>query len=257
MCLGPDHVAVIMAVSACQGSAALWYGVRWGVGHSTGLILVALVMWLIEFDRYHAKPLIMKISSYCSGAFMILFGLYFLREMPWVHGKLSTPRKRDGNGSFEPHDATDSHSDKEIGKCMPEEMVRLAPTIGDSKEFINLEVERSLMNTSQSVSIRQAAASLFAGLFGGLAGPGGLLAIVPASYCSTKIEAILYIGIFIVSSTAAMGLCALAYGRLTAGWVISSLDRQRQEARLRLISSSSCIVVGVVLLILTFLDVYP
>jgi hypothetical protein len=144
-----------------------------------------------------------------------------------------------------------------MGECIPEEMVRLTPTLGDRKDFINLEVERSLMNTNQSVSIRQAAASLFAGLVGGLAGPGGVLAIVPASYCSTKIEAILYIGTFIVSSTAAMGVCALAYGKLTAGWVISSLDRQRQETRLRLISSLLCIAVGVALLTLAALDVYP
>lgn len=75
----------------------------------------------------------------------------------------------------------------------------------------------------------QALVSFCAGILGGIAGPGGMLAIVPATwvcvvcaqlvpecfYCryyDTAAEAFAYIGTFFIASTLMMGIVAAIYG---------------------------------------------
>ena len=42
---GPDHLSALATLSANVGNfRAFWYGVRWGIGHSTGLVLVGCFM---------------------------------------------------------------------------------------------------------------------------------------------------------------------------------------------------------------------
>lgn len=243
--LGPDHLAAIMTVSACQGSAALWYGIRWGVGHSVGLLLVALILWLVETDTHMASSAITQYASYFSGAFMIILGIYFIRDI-LQNDKSGMGFSAVTNGELElssmvgrPTAEPDSAVDDEF---------KLNGEQGDP-------LHRDIQTKPTNVSIRQALASLFAGIVGGIAGPGGVLAIVPASYYSTKIEAIAYILLFIVSSTAAMGAIAYGYGRFTSSWVTNSLNKQQQETKLKLISAIISVIVGIVWIFLTAFNV--
>ena len=227
--LGPDHIAAIMTVSACQGSSAVWYGIRWGVGHSFGLILVALVIWAIDSDSNISKAAFAKYASYFSGVFMILFGLYFVRDV-----LLNRKSKR----GFSVVGTT------ELAEITPpieeEERTSLSPSHAPEHEKQSEAPNRTLY---------QAFASLCAGIVGGVAGPGGVLAIVPASYYQTRMEAVMYIMCFIVASTACMGLFAYIYGRVT------TVDSKHQETKLKLVSAIASILVGCIWIILTALNV--
>ena len=245
--LGPDHLAAIMTVSACQGSAALWHGIRWGVGHSVGLLLVAVILWAVDADADLSKLSVAKYASYISGAFMILLGLYFVRDI--------LQNDKSGLGFSAVATGAEFELSTSVGRTQIAE-----PDSAVDDEF-KLEdqqgdpLHRDQPVTVEKVSVRQALASLFAGIVGGIAGPGGVLAIVPASYYSTKIEAIAYILMFIVSSTAAMGAIAYGYGRFTSTWVTNSLNKLQQETKLKLISAIISIIVGIVWIILTAFNV--
>lgn len=243
--LGPDHLAAIMTVSACQGSAAIWYGIRWGVGHSVGLLLVALILWLVGHDGNLASSYFAQYASYFSGAFMILLGIYFVRDI--------LQNDKSGMG-FSAVTTVELELSTVVGwnVAVPDSPVDEEGKLDEEQSH---PLRREAPAKAEKVSIRQALASLFAGIVGGVAGPGGVLAIVPASYYSTKFEAVAYILMFIVSSTAAMGGIAYAYGRFTSRWVTHSLNKQQQETKLKLISAIVSVIVGVVWIILTAFNV--
>ena len=37
---GPNHLSALITISVEQGWPGFWLGIRWGLGHSTGLIIV-------------------------------------------------------------------------------------------------------------------------------------------------------------------------------------------------------------------------
>jgi ABC-type nickel/cobalt efflux system permease component RcnA len=235
-----------MTVSACQGSKALWNGIRWGIGHSIGLILVALVLWLVESDVKSSSTGFSKYASYFSGVFMILLGLYFVRDI--------LQNDKSGLG----FSAVATSAEFELSTNVTHNHLHEPENALDDEFKIEEQsdpLHRDETAKLEKVSWRQTGASLFAGIIGGIAGPGGLLAIVPASYYSTKFEAISYILLFILSSTAMMGIVAYVYGRFTSRWVTNSLNRQQQETKLKLISAIISVLVGLVWILLTALDV--
>lgn len=47
---GPDHLSALITLSAnVEKCRAFWYGVNWGLGHSTGVLVVGAIM--IAFDE--------------------------------------------------------------------------------------------------------------------------------------------------------------------------------------------------------------
>jgi len=47
---GPDHLSALITLSAnVEKFQAFWYGVNWGLGHSTGVLVVGAIM--IAFDE--------------------------------------------------------------------------------------------------------------------------------------------------------------------------------------------------------------
>jgi hypothetical protein len=57
---GPDHLSALATLSVGGSWRSFYLGVRWGLGHSTGLILIAIILLSagnkIDMD---------KIGSYC------------------------------------------------------------------------------------------------------------------------------------------------------------------------------------------------
>jgi uncharacterized membrane protein YfcA len=213
------------------------------VGHSVGLILVALVLWLAGSDR-DPDSRFATYASYFSGVFMIVLGIYFVRDI--------LLNDKSGLG----FSAVATSAEFELSTTVGGTRIAEPETAAD--EEFKLDEPSDPLHRDENVpkvSWRQSIASLFAGIVGGIAGPGGVLAIVPASYYSTKFEAVAYILLFIVSSTVTMGAVGYGYGRFTASWVTNSLNRQQQETKLKLISAIISILVGVVWIILTAFNV--
>jgi ABC-type nickel/cobalt efflux system permease component RcnA len=74
---GPDHLSALCTLSSNGSSAAFIYGVRWGLGHSTGLLLVAGILLLGDSSgEFSMKPETEHFFEACVGVFMIALGLY-------------------------------------------------------------------------------------------------------------------------------------------------------------------------------------
>jgi hypothetical protein len=71
---GPDHVSAIVTLSVGESYRAFWLGVRWGVGHSIGLLLMFAVF--LEFGRrfISADSPVGFWADLIVGAFMIGLG---------------------------------------------------------------------------------------------------------------------------------------------------------------------------------------
>ena len=227
--IGPDHLTAIMTLSVCERSAAFWQGIRWGIGHSVGIGLVAVIVWLLgstlseeahnSFDYY---------GSIISGVFMVLLGVHFLRK---VH-KL---RAKAGFSELAAH-----HPLTPIGKLAD------TPPLASSTPG-----EDSDINDRVSVS----ALSLLAGIVTGAAGPGGMLAVMPASYYDTISESFSYIGLFMISSTLAMGCVALIYGNITFNFALKNKDSDKLVRGTYYFSSGMSIILGFLWILLTLLGV--
>jgi len=69
---GPDHLSALAALSVGNSWRAFSLGLRWGLGHSTGLIVVAIIFILMKGDLD-----LKLLGRYCDtlvGAFMIVLG---------------------------------------------------------------------------------------------------------------------------------------------------------------------------------------
>ena len=85
---GPDHLSALATLSVGrEPKAAALLGIKWGFGHSFGLLLVAIVFFVIgtQFDMS-------KISYWADvvvGFFMIVLGLWFVVCFVFVHCQIS------------------------------------------------------------------------------------------------------------------------------------------------------------------------
>ncbi len=88
------------------------------------------------------------------------------------------------------------------------------------------------------------------GLLHGVAGPGGILGVLPAVEMQNYYSSFLYLGSFILASTLSMGTFAALYGELTKriGATAESI-----ELGLNIFSSAMSIIVGTVWFVLSLL----
>ncbi|KAF4691987.1 hypothetical protein FOZ60_014312 [Perkinsus olseni] len=226
---GPDHISAIMTVSVCQRWKAFWYGIRWGVGHSVGLAIVAVLLWTIEAETTDSRTHhFAYIASYVSGAFMLAFGLYFLLKAKselekiaeimtsWSTTSRSETRKRVSMMAWAIKAQVVGASAASTQPASPVvDPVAPPSPAGDVREpEPDSRMKFCVCGTAGRTRARlvQALVSFCAGILGGIAGPGGMLAIVPATYYDTAGEAYGYIGTFFVASTMMMGIVAAVYG---------------------------------------------
>ncbi len=76
--MGPDHLAAVAPLALVERNRSWVLGVRWGLGHASGVILVALVAWLfrellpVELFSSHCERLV--------GVMLIGIGVWGLRK---------------------------------------------------------------------------------------------------------------------------------------------------------------------------------
>ena len=109
--------------------------------------------------------------------------------------------------------------------------------------------------------------ALCAGIVHGLAGPGGVLGVIPAVQLHDAKLATIYLTCFCCSSTLTMGLFATMYGTCSSALSTSKNDNNSNPPRrnrafiIEMLSASLSIIVGITWLILLFLgkldDVFP
>jgi predicted membrane protein len=97
-----------------------------------------------------------------------------------------------------------------------------------------------------SLDLKQITA-LCVGIVHGIAGPGGILGVLPAVVLNNWGKSIAYLGSFCLASILTMGVFAAVYGELTGRLGRNS---PRMELRISLCSASFSVVVGVAWIVL-------
>ena len=267
---GPDHLSAICtlsaSVSSCRTSFGL--GVRWGVGHSIGLLLVGIILIAIldaSSGTLEVPEPVSRSFEALVGVFMILLGFYGLA--------LAQRKRRDANNSsaqdiavhertsIEPNsvsevDVDDDPEDALVVKVPADDDM---PGSGRPQPSVDAELNQCgpvveahahehfaccLFFTSKLSTTSMA---LLMGIVHGFAGPGGVLGVIPAVQIRDAKLATLYLGTFCITSTFTMGCFASLFGVMTrwvgvkSGW----------EFKVECTSACLSIVVGITWLVLT------
>jgi len=101
---GPDHLAVLAPFSVEAGRRAWVVGLRWGVGHASGLLCVAAAAWFLReaFD----PGLLERASGPLIGFVLVavgVWGLLHARGSGHVHSGPPGPRRGAGQGEVHVH----------------------------------------------------------------------------------------------------------------------------------------------------------
>jgi hypothetical protein len=76
---GPDHLAAVMPLAATDGRRGWFAGWMWGIGHTTGVVGIAIAVVLLR-DQLPPIELLSQWSERLVGAALIGLGLWALRR---------------------------------------------------------------------------------------------------------------------------------------------------------------------------------
>lgn len=272
---GPDHLSALATLSVGSSWRAISLGVRWGLGHSTGLVVVAFIFIMLkgELDLH-------RIEQYCDtlvGGFMVCLG--FLGVVGAFRQYRERKDKKEGTSAEESLEFgigvsgsganLQSMANRRAMSLKTQEGLgaATAATIGTGVGGGVAVVERSNVhhhhthsieedlsfcpNVDMKDPITQRLVSFTIGILHGIAGPGGILGVLPAVEMTSLQSAFIYLGAFIFSSTLSMGLFAALYGEATKrlGSTAENVD-----LALTIFSAFLSIVVGCLWLVLSLFD---
>lgn len=239
---GPDHLSAIATLSANVASMqAFWLGVRWGLGHSTGLIVVGITIILIRRNQVEehiqVPDAVSNAFESLVGVFMILLGLYGMRRA-WD----KRPKSYRPVDDVELAVTSSSFHDESVDE----------PTVVESIVQQDDETEVSWRDRFSTRSL-----AIFAGIVHGLAGPGGVLGVLPAVQLHSATLATIYLGTFCAMSTLTMGIFATLYGSCSSSMAQTPSRAFCMEA----LSASLSLLVGITWIVLLSIgkldDVFP
>lgn len=232
--LSPDHLATIITLSACQGTKAFWFGIRWGLGHLGGMAIIATIFTLLrtgtDFEAYE------HYMDYMVGFVLVGMGIHFLCrsdkyfDAEWApkqatcacHAHLLPPSGEKASllpkrGS--PREPRDAHGHTHgPGDCQPclDDGCGHSHGHGDDKR-----IQHGHGHQHPHAEHTRAWGAALVGFLQGLACPAGVVGIVfLKAYTLPEIAA--FIAVFFVTATIAMGTLAMAYGTLTQRCVQSA-----------------------------------
>jgi hypothetical protein len=226
---GVDHLSALATLSVGSSWRAVKLGIRWGVGHSTGLVLVTIIILLLK-----GEVNIKLYKQYCDslvGIFMILLGIYSIFTAIKTYSS-STLNSLNSQSSINFNELNLKNDQKKYDdlELTAATAISSPPLSPPPPPLINLQD-----NTTQKI------VAFLIGIIHGIAGPGGMLGVVPAVEMKSIHSSILYLTSFTISSTLSMGIFAAVFGEVTrrAGSISGFV-----ELLLNIFSSVLSIVVG-------------
>ena len=337
---GPDHLSALATLSANESrlSSAASLGIRWGLGHSSGLLLVGIVLIAVSHAGQESVDMPDALSHFFEsvvGVFMLLLGSYGVRRA-WlkrpnsfynVLGSEASPTKdimervvgdnnemEEGNEEEEEgqqpeglftigsndssYGAANSPNNNNAAAAVPGRNLEIyfdgdetpsslqSPVFHDDNRNSNVftmdseesdlegavavveqayldtvspsRFRRFMNNITRRLSTKTLAFCI--GIVHGLAGPGGVLGVIPAVQLQNWKLATVYLTCFCVSSTCTMGCFATMYGVCSSRLVGNGADTRR-EFQIECFSACLSILVGITWLTLLAMgkleDVFP
>ncbi|OWZ09593.1 hypothetical protein PHMEG_00017676 [Phytophthora megakarya] len=251
---GPDHLSALIVLSAGSSWRSCQLGMRWGCGHSTGLIVVTACFLALnqhlDVDTF---------GSYCDfmvGFLMMGLGLWSLRYYLLLRHKLqqkphpneTTPLQLEAELQRLQEDISVDSSDSEVQKIIH---VHHLDHKGPSGDQPTTKTCCFGLVTADIKNARTQKLTAFAyGTAHGLAGTGGVLGVLPAVILNDWAKSSVYLGAFCLSSIFTMGGFAALYGEVTGRM---SRFSDSSLVRVGIFSSSVSLCVGImwVILVLT------
>eukprot|EP00667_Euglena_gracilis_P012896 EG_transcript_13268 len=223
---GADHLAALASLSVGQSWRSFSLGVRWGLGHSVGLLLCTVVfMYLGEATVCRFG----EFNDYVVGAVMILLGVFQCTR------NFCLPRQR----RWQTLEADVEEADDEM--MQPAEGLGLEEP---HRHEVTPDADSYRREQDKQACCGFRVTGLLAlgvGIVHGIAGPGGVLGVLPAVALGVTLPAWVYLFSFFFASTLTMGLFAACYGELTS--------KCPSALRVLILASASfSVVVGVVII---------
>ena len=214
--LGVDHLAALVPISHGRSLRAFWLGLRWGLGHSIGVLVVAMVLLLFReiANQVINIEAVSAFSEQLVGIMLILMGAYGVRLAlkQTVH---THQHQHDGHQ----HEHLHVHLDPPKAEPLQD----------------HLKAQSQHHNT-----VFHGHAAIAAGLLHGFAGMAHLFGVLPTLALALE-SALLYLVAFALGSTLGMGAFAAGYGLLSAS-IEDAAPRMIRYSRLA--ASGFCLVVG-------------
>jgi hypothetical protein len=259
---GPDHLSAIATLSAgVNKREAFVLGVRWGLGHSSGLLLVASVFLalgssVVDLDK------IGHIGDLVIAGVLILLGTYGVHlavkkyrkarsagvpltanpdnDVPDVvvtaddnyvdledhtarQAQVTTAKRFEaapgwGAPPLSPHNSKVTQTNTKLASPTP--LQAALPDTADEISESQLGLKQSAPHKRCGMVVggpgMQKLLSFCVGVLHGVAGPGGVLAVLPAIQLNNWRKALFYLMFFAISSTLTMGVAAGLYGAVTS-----------------------------------------
>ena len=280
--LGPDHLSALATLSVGSSFKAFSLGVRWGLGHSTGLVTIA-----VAFIALKGNIDLRRLAGYINvvlGVFMMIIGCSGIigafnqtsagkrKKQEHCHERIEmniaptvvpTTSNNLSSSSRYKHTTNDIekfiHPSSPNNKEMENDSSRSSTTSGSEIDGMGMEDHLECCGTAITTAScatfldmrdpwTQKVLSFSIGILHGAAGPGAILGVLPAVEMQSWTASFTYLSAFVLSSTLCMGIFAALYGEITKRLGATA---ECIELGLRVFSSSCSVVVGALWLTLS------
>lgn len=230
---------------ACETSSlkSFYLGIQWGIGHSTGLLLVGTIFILLSSGADNAT---IDIPQSITHALESLVGIFMIGLGGFGIWRAVQKRNLTKDDELDALTTTTTTTTIEIVSNNTAEEASLSMAdVGDITAPIGSHHHHKEEHDHDHPILSRCSTTclaLSAGLVHGLAGPGGVLGVIPAVQIRNPFLGSLYLITFCVTSTMTMGAFAVTYGKF--------VKRQGWEFRIEVTSACFSIIVGITWLIL-------
>uniref|UniRef100_M4BCT1 Urease accessory protein UreH-like transmembrane domain-containing protein n=1 Tax=Hyaloperonospora arabidopsidis (strain Emoy2) TaxID=559515 RepID=M4BCT1_HYAAE len=247
---GPDHLSALIVLSAGSSWHSCQLGMRWGCGHSTGLILVTACF--LALGQHLNVDAFGNDCDFLVGFLMIGLGLWSLRHYLLLRRQLVQFPSHQLVEETMPlrHEVQLAHgeesSENEIDGPQKGRLFHDLDRIRRN-QLVSVDDDRTTVTTMTGCCFGLVKADIknprtqkltaFAyGTAHGLAGTGGVLGVLPAVILNNWTKSSAYLGAFCLSSILTMGGFAALYGEITG-----RMSRVSDSLLIRIGVFSSCV----------------
>lgn len=209
-------MSALATLSAGSSYKAFSVGIRWGLGHSSGLVLIAALFIYLK-GELDLKS-IGRWGDFFVGIFMLAIGVYSAISAVRTH-QSHRLRRQKVHSHYDTDDECALLAVCDNKSAFPTSSFDAAfPSSSSSSSQAGVVCGRFCAAISQfelKDPTSQRILAFIIGIVHGIAGPGAILGVLPAVEMQSYKSSFIYLSSFIVTSTLCMGVFAALYGEVS------------------------------------------